>query len=82
MPNALRGLGALMLVVALAGCHNDQPLQNGTADANVVNVEGNAAPPAEVEALPSDESSATPSNQLVNGDDAPDVNAGGETNSD
>ena len=41
---------------------------------NVVTVDNDAATPADVEALPPDESSATPSNELVNGSDNPDVN--------
>jgi hypothetical protein len=41
---------------------------------NVVTVDNDAATPADVEALPPDESSATPSNELANGDDNPDVN--------
>ena len=36
---------------------------------------------ADIETLPSDESSSTPSNQLVNGTDNPDVNDVGQSNS-
>ena len=61
---------ALILLVAVsltaaAGC------KNNAADQNVAF--GNATTPAEIEALPPDESSATPSNELINGADNADV---------
>jgi len=60
----------LVLTVAagLAACN--KPANEN----NVVTVDNDAATPADVEALPPDESSATPSNELVNGSDNPDVN--------
>lgn len=80
MPNAPERLTGLLLVAALAGC-SDQPRRgNEAADANTAIIGNSAVAPAEIEALPADESSATPSNELVNGDDAPDVNAVEETN--
>lgn len=72
MRNALKLLTALLFVPALAACHKDQAQQAG--DANTAAADANAVPPADVDTLPPDESSATPSNQLVNGDDSPDVN--------
>ena len=51
---------------ALAGCHKEQPQEQNIAISNA---------PAEVETLPADESDTTPSNQLVNGEDNPDVNS-------
>ncbi|MBV9529473.1 hypothetical protein [Sphingomonas sp.] len=72
MPNAPRPLIALAAVAALAGCHKSAPQQN--AAANQVALDNEEGPPPDIEALPPDESSATPSNQLVNGDDSPDVN--------
>ena len=80
MRNAPRALIPLMFVAGLAACHQTQP--NSDAQSNGVSIDNNASTPAEVEALPADESSATPSNQLVYGDDGPDVNADGNDNSD
>jgi len=59
----------LILTVAagLAAC-------NKPANENNVVVDNDAATPADVEALPPDESSATPSNELANGEDNADVN--------
>jgi hypothetical protein len=82
MPNAPRLLMASLLLAALTGCHGSKPQQNAVADANLEAVDNGTAAPAEVEALPADESSATPSNQLVNGDDGPDVNESATSNSD
>jgi hypothetical protein len=72
-------LGAPAL--ALGGCHKQQAAQDqnisideGVPD-NQVAVAGNA----DIETLPADESSATPSNQLQNGFDNPDVNATGNS---
>ena len=53
--------------LAIAGCKKEQAQQNEVA-ANEV------SPNADIEALPADESSATPSNELVNGDDSADAN--------
>ena len=72
MPNAPKALIAATLAAGLAACHNGAPQQN--AAANQVALDNEQGPPPDVEALPPDESSATPSNQLVNGDDNPDVN--------
>lgn len=56
--------------VALASAACTKPPQQQNQDIAISNVpEG-----ADVEALPADESSTTPSNQLVNGADNPDVN--------
>jgi hypothetical protein len=55
------------LLAAAAACHKPPPQQN--TDVAAANV-----PAAEVETLPADESSGTPSNQLANGNDNPDVN--------
>jgi len=68
----MRDASKLMLVLTvaagLAACN--KPANEN----NVVTVDNDAATPADVEALPPDESSATPSNELVNGSDNPDVN--------
>ena len=59
---------ALMIgIAALAACHKPPPEQNVAIDINTVS-------PNDIETLPSDESSETPSNQLINGTDNPDVN--------
>ena len=63
------------LAAAAAACNKNQPDQNVVLDIN-------NASPNDIEALPPDESSATPSNELVNGDDNPDVNDLGNSNSD
>lgn len=73
MPNAPRLLIALAVLAGLGGCHKEAAQQN--ADANLTVIDNATVDPNDVEALPADESSATPSNQLVNGDDSPDVNA-------
>ena len=58
---------------ALTACHKAQPQQNQEigVDENLV---GGLPANAEIETLPPDESSVTPSNQLQNGYDNPDVN--------
>ncbi|HSQ99426.1 MAG TPA: hypothetical protein VLM36_05870 [Sphingomicrobium sp.] len=67
---------------ALGACHRHQPSQ----DQNIAIDEGVpdnqvAADNAQIETLPADESSTTPSNQLQNGFDNPDVNDVGTDNS-
>ena len=54
--------------LAVGACNKQQPQQN--QDVAITNVPAGA----DVETLPADESSGTPSNQLVNGNDNPDVN--------
>jgi hypothetical protein len=66
----MRDANRLILVLglaALAAC-------NKPANENNVVVDNDAATPTDVEALPPDESSGTPSDQLVNGADNADVN--------
>lgn len=65
-------------VLSLGACNKQQPAQdqNIAIDSDVPNNEvGNA----DIETLPPDESSVTPSNQLENGFDNPDVNDVGNT---
>ena len=52
--------------LAMAACQKQQSEQNIAID--------NVAANADIEALPPDESSETPSNELVNGADNPEVN--------
>jgi hypothetical protein len=67
MRNANRLLLLLAAAAALGACNPAAPERN-TAAANAI------APPPDIETLPADESSATPSNELQNGADNPDVN--------
>ena len=53
-----------------AACNKSQPPQ----EQNIAITGGNNMAGADIETLPPDESSGTPSNQLVNGADNPDVN--------
>ena len=69
MRNALKLLPVLMLTTTLAGCNKQEP----QTDQNVA-IDINSVSPNDIEALPPDESSGTPSDQLANGDDNPDVN--------
>lgn len=59
------------IAAALAGCHKQQqpaPEQN-------IAIDNGVDQNADIEALPSDESSGTSSNELMKGSDNPDVNA-------
>ena len=67
MRNANKVVALALGLAALLACQKNGSDQN-LAMAN------NAAIPADIEALPPDESSETPSNDLVNGTDTPEVN--------
>jgi hypothetical protein len=54
--------------LATAGCKKQETAQQNEVAANEISAN------ADIEALPADESSATPSNELVNGADNADVN--------
>jgi hypothetical protein len=56
-------------LMAAAACNKSQPPQ----EQNIAIADNDMAG-ADIETLPPDESSGTPSNQLVNGNDNPDVN--------
>lgn len=82
MRNARLILAIGITAVALGACQNKQQAQTNnetiSMDADVPDnqmVAGNA----DIETLPADESSTTPSNQLQNGFDNPDVNDVGNT---
>jgi hypothetical protein len=83
MPNA-KIIAALSLTALAPGaCHKpQQEAQNNeiTMEAGIPDNQV-AAGNADIETLPADESSVTPSNQLQNGFDNPDVNSLGPTNS-
>lgn len=79
MRNAASVLMFVFAAGALVAC-NKHPAQNQAADQEI-SIEDNLGQPAgelpanaEIETLPADESSATPSNQLQTGYDNPDVN--------
>lgn len=83
MPNAKIVAALALTALALGACNKQQQQdQNNTIsmDAGVPDNQV-AAGNAEIETLPADESSTTPSNQLQNGFDNPDVNGVGPTNS-
>jgi hypothetical protein len=71
----MRVANSLLLLAVLAAasaCHKGRPVDHNLAVANQT-VEMNGAD-ADIETLPADESSTTPTNQLENGFDNPDVN--------
>jgi hypothetical protein len=73
MSAAARLIVAIALAAA-AACNKEAPQQNDAAIANDSTV-------TSIDTLPPDESVGTPTNQLVNGADQPDV-ADNETNAD
>jgi len=82
MRNAKMIIALGIAAVELGGCHKQQQTQNNTISIDEGIPDNQvAAGNAEMETLPADESSTTPSNQLQNGFDNPDVNSLGTTNS-
>jgi ABC-type uncharacterized transport system auxiliary subunit len=81
MPNArLIVASAAVAAAALGGCHKQQPQQNQEIAIDSGVPDNAVADNAQVETLPADESSSTPSNQLASGFDNPDVNDVGTAN--
>ena len=81
MRNARTILAIGTAVLALGACNKQQQQakdQNIAIDAGVP--DNGMAGNAQIETLPADESSTTPSNQLQNGYDNPDVNDLGTSN--
>ena len=80
MRNAAKILTLVVATTALAACSKAQPERNQelTMDDNLA--AGELPPDADIETLPADESSTTPSNQLQNGYDSPEVNDLGNGN--
>jgi len=77
MSNAKMMLTLAVAALAVGGCTKQQQAQNNEISMDDAVPENQvAADNAQIETLPADESSATPSNQLQNGFDAPDVNVG------
>lgn len=82
MRNARMILAIGIAVLAVSACNKQQQQQpkdqNIAIDAGVP--DNGMAGNAQIETLPADESSTTPSNQLQNGYDNPDVNDLGTSN--
>ncbi len=83
MPNARLVIVLAAAAWALGACHDRQQAAENNGISMDAGVPDNqvAADNAQIETLPADESSVTPSNQLQNGFDNPDVNGLGITNS-
>lgn len=69
MRNALKLLPASILLLGVSACQKQEP----QTDQNVA-IDINSVSPNDIEALPADESSGTPSGELANGEDNADVN--------
>jgi hypothetical protein len=69
-------------VLAVGACKQQQPAQDQNISIDEGVADNQMAGNADIETLPADESSTTPSNQLQNGYDNPDVNEGAAANSD
>ena len=78
MPSAKTILLLGVAALGLGACNKQQQAaQNNTISMDDAVPENQVTPDnAQIETLPADESSTTPSNQLQNGFDNPDVNAG------
>ena len=74
MQNAKLILAVGAAALALGACHEQQPQDQNIAIDEGVPDNQVAAGNVQFETLPADESSTTPSNQLQNGFDNPDVN--------
>ncbi|MGE5562146.1 MAG: hypothetical protein ACM3ZV_02425 [Bacillota bacterium] len=76
MQNAKTIIALAIAALAAAGCSKEKPQQdqNLSIDAGIPDNQV-AADNAQIETLPADESSTTPSNQLQSGYDNPDVPA-------
>ena len=81
MPNAKMIAFAAVAALAMGACSKQQPAdQNISIDAGAA--DNGMAGNADIEMLPADESSTTPSNELQNGfDSSGDNDAGNEVNS-
>ena len=69
MRNALKLIAAAIAVLGVTACQKQAP----QTDQNVA-IDINSVSPNDIEELPADESSGTPSDQLANGEDNADVN--------
>ena len=75
MRNAASFLLLTLSAVALAACDKAKSQHNQDINIDENMASAGLPPNTEVETLPADESSTTPSNQLQNGFDNPDVNS-------
>lgn len=73
MRNARTLIAAAAMILALAACQKQQAQDQNMSLGKAV-PSNEVLANAEIETLPADESSETPSNQLENGYDNPDVN--------
>ena len=71
MPNAPRILIPLLAAAALVACSSGE---DAAEEQNITIDSGPVPANADIEALPADESSATPSDELANGSAEPGVN--------
>jgi hypothetical protein len=78
MRNARIVAALAVAAVALGACHKQQPPQGQNIAIDEGVPDNQMAGNADIETLPADESSTTPSNQLQNGFDNPDVNDVGD----
>jgi hypothetical protein len=74
MRNARTIAALAVAAVALGACHKQQQAQGQNIAIDEGVPDNQMAGNADIETLPADESSTTPSNQLQNGFDNPDVN--------
>jgi len=74
MPVAMRSILMTGLLCALPACHGQRAKEQNQDIAVGVPMTNETMANADIETLPPDESSATPSNQLESGSDNPDVN--------
>ena len=74
MRNASMIVGVGIAALALGACHKEQRAQDQNIAIDDGVPDNQIAGNADIETLPPDESSATPTNQLQNGFDNPDVN--------
>ena len=74
MRNASMIVSVGIAVLALGACHKEQRAQDQNIAIDDGVPDNQVAGNADIETLPPDESSATPTNQLQNGFDNPDVN--------
>jgi len=75
MRSAARILIVALAAAAFAACQKQQPTRQNQDIAIDDNLAAGQLPAnTEIETLPADESSTTPSNQLQKGDDSPDLN--------
>lgn len=83
MPNARLVIALAAAACVLGACHDKQQRAENNAISMDAGIPDNqvALDNAQIETLPADESSVTPSNQLQNGFDNPDVNGLGTRNS-